>query len=120
MRDYVLSSLRVRDRSRDRRPPSPSRSMPIDGAIDAIDRARSTPLTRFERRDRSTRRGSRAIDGEPARRPSRTRRRADARRRATRARRRATRGATDDARAMDPSTTASEVRARAATTRAGD
>ena len=47
MRDYVLSSLRVRDRSRDRRPPSPSRSMPIDGAIDAIDRARSTPFDAF-------------------------------------------------------------------------
>ena len=114
----------------------PACACAIDPAIDARRRprdrcrsmARSTRTierdrrlsTRFERRDRSTRRGSRAIDGEPARRPSRTRRRADARRRATRARRRATRGATDDARAMDPSTIASEVRARAATTRAGD
>ena len=114
----------------------PACACAIDPAIDARRRprdrcrsmARSTRSierdrrlsTRFERRDRSTRRGSRAIDGKPARRPSRTRRRADARRRATRARRRATRGATDDARAMDPSTTASEVRARAATTRAGD
>ena len=109
--EYV-GACAMPDRSRDRRPPSPSRSMPIDGAIDAIDRARSTPFDAFRptrsidasrfARDRSRTRAARA----------RAHRRADARRRATRARRRATRGATDDARAMEPSTTASEVRAR--------